>query len=325
MNMRGIDISSGNVEDILAVLDILVADLSNVKDEIKELKSFESQKLQSSVKKMEEIEEEIFNLLSSATQLYNKIQELNENIDIKKSNFEEEVTSLIENTLKEVKNELVHIKTELKDTLKEVINAPDEVTKSYSKLIENFEYTINNVGRELIKTINNIENDLKSSVTKVENASKSAIKSIEEYLEKTKAEIDQKTFFQRWGAVIGAFAFGVAISFAFLLVVPTINKTQPKITATNPKATYKTEYFCTNKTPIDLNLAYFVFNKGKLIPVYNLDSWNGVGILFKANETKKMMGFIKYKDKIFYEVEKGKYLLPTKDTLYCYSKKIEIK
>jgi len=216
MNIRGIDISNGNIEDILAVLDILVADLSNVKDEIKALKKFESANLEQTKQKIEEIQNEVFNLLSASQVLYNKINELNQNINIKKSNFEEEVTNLIENTLKQVKSDLIYINNSLKSALKEVKNAPSEVAKSYERLIYNFEYTINNVEEKLKKTINNIENDLKSSVTGVEKTSKSAIKSIEEYLEKTKAEIDQKTFLHRWGAVFIAFGIGAIITIVIL-------------------------------------------------------------------------------------------------------------
>jgi len=216
MNIRGIDISSGNVEDILAVLDILVADLSNVKDQIKELKSFESESLTQTKQKIEEIQNEVFNLLSSSQVLYKKIEELNKNIDTKKSNFEEEVTNLIENTLKQVKNDLVYINSSLKSALDNISKAPDEVKNSYGKLINKFENAVNFSENRLKKTINNVENDLKSSVTKVEETSKNAIEDIKKYIEQTKTEIDQKTFLHRWGAVFIAFGIGAIITIAVL-------------------------------------------------------------------------------------------------------------
>ena len=265
MNIRGIDISSGNVEDILAVLDILVADLSNVKDEIKELKSFESQKLQSSVKKIEEIEGEIFNLLSSATQLYNKIQELNENIDIKKSNFEEEVISLIEDTLKEVANELVYIKNKFESALREVVDAPNKISNSYSKLIDNFTFTINHAEEKLKRTINNIKNDLTNSITEVENTSKNAIRSIEEYLENTKIEIDQKTFFQRWGAVFIAFFIGaiitIAIIFYFLKNDIIFSLKYSNTCYNDDNSTYKCYAIPIKKGTLDSTNQYYLINK----------------------------------------------------------------
>ena len=95
-------------------------------------------------------------------------------------------------------------------------------------------------------------------------------------------------------------------------------------TPITPKVTYKTQYYCENETPINTNVAYYVYKSNNFIPIYKIKDWNGVGVTFKIDETKKMMGIVKFKDKTFYELEKGKYLLPSKNEINCYSKKIKV-
>ena len=95
-------------------------------------------------------------------------------------------------------------------------------------------------------------------------------------------------------------------------------------TPITPKVTYKTQYYCENETPINTNVAYYVYKNNNFIPIYKIKDWNGVSVTFKIDETKKMMGIVKFKDKTFYELEKGKYLLPSKNEINCYSKKIKV-
>ena len=85
-----------------------------------------------------------------------------------------------------------------------------------------------------------------------------------------------------------------------------------------------TEYYCKNIMPFNLNLVYYVKTDNKLIPVYNIESWDGVGVKFKINETKKVISVINNMNKTFYEIEKNKYILPDNKSVKCFKQIKEI-
>jgi len=96
-------------------------------------------------------------------------------------------------------------------------------------------------------------------------------------------------------------------------------------TQSKPVVKYKTEYFCKNQTPIDNEIVYFVKIDNKMIPVYTLDNWDGRGIKFKKYGIKKVLNKITFNNTVYYEVEKGKYILNDKKKfIECYSEKIKI-
>ncbi len=109
-----------------------------------------------------------------------------------------------------------------------------------------------------------------------------------------------------------------------LKIQPTTQIQAKTTTPITPKVTYKTQYYCENETPINTNVPYYVYKNNNFIPIYKIKDWNGVDVTFKIDETKKMMGIVKFKDKTFYELKKGKYLLPSKNEINCYSKKIKV-
>ena len=84
------------------------------------------------------------------------------------------------------------------------------------------------------------------------------------------------------------------------------------------------QYYCKNIMPFNLNLVYYVKTDNKLIPVYNIESWNGVGLKFKINETKKVISVINDANKTFYEIEKNKYILPDNKSVKCFKQIKEI-
>ena len=90
------------------------------------------------------------------------------------------------------------------------------------------------------------------------------------------------------------------------------------------KIKYKTVLFCKNITPLNNQVIYFVKIDSKMVPVYTLNNWNGKGIKFKAYGLKKMLSKIIFNNKIYYEVQKGKYLINTKNSIKCFAKKVEV-
>ncbi len=90
------------------------------------------------------------------------------------------------------------------------------------------------------------------------------------------------------------------------------------------KIKYKTVLFCKNITPLNNQVIYFVKIAGKMVPVYTLNNWDGKGIKFKAYELKQMLSKIIIDNKTYYEVQKGKYLINTKNSIKCFAKKVEV-
>jgi len=231
MNIRGIDISTGNVEDILAVLDILVADLSNTKDEIKELENSESQKLEKLIKALQKAKEEFsnssFTLLEKNTKLFNKstniltkidklsifLENLENSIKKEKLTFDNEIKQKMQNMLKNVETNLNSLKLTISNKKADFEREFKQIEKLYSDnnaKLSSLTQETKKIGQEYQETLKNSLNGFK--------------KQIEEYKKEFEDEIKQKTFFQRWGAVTGAvtgaFSIGVAVSFIFL--IPTI-------------------------------------------------------------------------------------------------------
>jgi len=100
-------------------------------------------------------------------------------------------------------------------------------------------------------------------------------------------------------------------------------KPQQPVTVTKK---YKTEYFCKNQTPIDNEIVYFVKIDNKMVPVYTLNNWNGKGIVFPKYGIKKVLDKVNFNNNVYYEVEKGKFIINNKKNFVeCYSKKVEVK
>ena len=312
--IRLIEEKTKEFQNILDKENINSKELEKILDQINETKEeFDSSSF-AILKKNKELFDKSVTILQKIDKMSNMLSHLEKQIEKEKVNFDKDIKQKFDNLLSSLKSSISSLNT--------------QISTEKSKTEKEFKSFRENIGNELQNTkkvISREENELKAIRKQYEEKLENSLNSFKEKIDEYDEEIAKKTFFQRWGAVIGAFAFGVAISSAFLLIVPTINKTQPKTNKTNPKAVYKTEYFCKNETPINTNVVYYVYKNNKLIPVYNLNNWNGIGVTFKINETKTMLGIVKNKDKTFYELKKGKYILPSKDEINCYSKKVEIK
>ena len=212
IRVRGIDISNGNIEDILAVLDILVTDLSIVKDEIKELQNAENLNIDKIQKTKEEFENSSFSILRKNTELFNKSDNILQNMQ-KLSNILEK----LENSLnkekitfdKEIKQKFDNLQNSLKSSINslnfQISTEKTKIEKEFKNFKETIENELNNTKKVILRENDKLDEIHKQYKKKLEKSLNSFKEKIDEYED----EIEKKTFFQRWGAVFVALGIGL--------------------------------------------------------------------------------------------------------------------
>jgi len=171
----------------------------------------------------EEFENSSFSVLEKNTELFKQsntilqniknlsifLDNLEDKIKKEKITFNDEIKKKMENMLKSVENNLDLIKLKLKNRQSDLERNFKQIEKLYSDnnaKLSSLTQETKKIGQEYSKLLESSLNGFKKQIT--------------QYKEEFEDEIKKKTLLARWGAVAGAFAIGVAVSFIFL--IPTI-------------------------------------------------------------------------------------------------------
>jgi len=171
----------------------------------------------------EEFENSSFSVLGKNNELFNKsntilqkieklsifLDNLESEIKKEKITFDKDIKQKMENMLKSVESNLDLIKLKLKNRQSDL----ERNFKQIETLYNDNNAKLSDLSKETEKIGQEYQETLKSSLNSFK-------RQIEEYKEEFENEIKKKTLLARWGAVAGAFAIGVAVSFIFL--IPTI-------------------------------------------------------------------------------------------------------
>ena len=130
----------------------------------------------------------------------------------------------IEHFETQTNNNIKRLQEELKSTIKSITSQLqgdlDNILYTTKQKLQVREKELN----KLIRDYNNFASNAQSFWQKQKELAKTELNKLQEQIQsKTNyifEELEQETFLQRWGAVFGAFAIGVAVSFIFL--IPTI-------------------------------------------------------------------------------------------------------
>ena len=194
-------------------------------------------------------------LLQNINEISNKLLNLEEKLEEEKVNFDKEIKQKFDSLLNNLKFSLSSLSIQ-------TLNEKRKIEKELENFKENVENNLKNVKKTIVKEENELDEVRKQYEKKLENYLNSFKRKIDEYDE----EIEEKTFFQKWGAVFIAFVIGAIITIAIILyffendIIFSFKYSNTCLDSDN-NLTYKCYVVPAKKVGLDKTNQYFLIDK----------------------------------------------------------------